>query len=180
MEAIYFPFHTHSDGLAVGILISWVICWKPEWLRKGLWLDVVLGAVFIGGCWLWYFVPLTFLFSLVAITLGALTVLLLRIPERLLFFSKPFYVTSRLSYGVYLIHAGLLLRAMPHLTHLFGVGFRTFLYSYIFCSAVSLALAFVSFSFVELPFLKLRSRFLAKNHVITPTSGEVLTASSAS
>jgi peptidoglycan/LPS O-acetylase OafA/YrhL len=176
MEAIYFPFHTHSDGLALGLLIAWVMTWKPEWLRKSRWLDAVLVAVFLAGCWLWYSIPLAFLFSLVAITHGALTVLLLRIPERWIFLSKGFYVTSRLSYGVYLIHAGLLVRAMPYLTRLFGVGFRSFVLSYVLCSTVSFALAFVSFCLIELPFLKLRTRFLARNRVAAANPGEVLTA----
>jgi len=180
MEAIYFPFHTHSDGLAIGLLISWIMTWKLEWLQKGRWLDVVLVAVFVGGCWLWYSVPLTFLFSLVAITFGALTIVFLRIPERLILFARPFYVTSRLSYGVYLIHAGLLTRAMPHLTRLFGTGFRSFVYSYVFCSTVSFALAFVSFSFIELPFLKLRARYLARKRVAAPKPSEALEALPAS
>jgi peptidoglycan/LPS O-acetylase OafA/YrhL len=176
MEAIYFPFHTHSDGLALGLLIAWIMTWRSEWLGKGRWLDAVLAVAFLGGCWLWYSIPLTFLFSLVAITYGALTVLLLRVPERFMYLSKPFYVTSRLSYGVYLIHAGLLVRAMPYLNRSFGVGFRSFAYSYALCTAVSFALAFVSFSFIELPFLKLRSRFLAKNRVAAASSEEALPA----
>jgi peptidoglycan/LPS O-acetylase OafA/YrhL len=164
-KPVYYAFHTHSDGLAMGLLISWIMTWKPELLRIGRWLDVVLVLVFLSGCWLWYFVPATFLFSLVAITYGALTFLFLRVPVRFIFPSKAFYVASRLSYGVYLIHWGLLVRVMPYHTRLFGEGFRSFLYAFVLWGAVSFALAFVTFCLIELPFLKLRARLLAKNQV---------------
>ena len=66
----------------------------------------VLVLVSIAAFSLWYFASLTFLFSFVAIAYGALTFVLLRVPLPSLFRSRVFYVISRLSYGVYLIHAG--------------------------------------------------------------------------
>jgi peptidoglycan/LPS O-acetylase OafA/YrhL len=179
-KAVYYAFHTHSDGLAMGLLISWIMTWKPELLRLGRWLDVVLVLVFLGGCWFWYSVPLTFLFSLVAITYAALTFLLLRVPARFIFASRAFYAASRLSYGVYLIHSGLLDRVMPYHTRLFGEGFRSFLYAFVLWGAVSFALAFVTFCFIELPFLKLRARFLAKDQVAGSAPGEALIATPSS
>jgi peptidoglycan/LPS O-acetylase OafA/YrhL len=176
--AIYYPFHTHSDGLAVGLLISWMITWKPQPLRIGRWLDVVLALVFLVGFCLWYFAPPTFLFSVVAITYGALMFLLLRIRPPRLFRLNIFHIIARLSFGVYLLHAGLLDRVMPFHTRVFGEGFPSFLCAFILWGSVSLALAFVTFSVIELPFLKLRDRSLAKKPVDIPGRERTVTVTS--
>jgi peptidoglycan/LPS O-acetylase OafA/YrhL len=162
-DSVYYPFQTHSDGLAMGLLISWIMTWKPGLLLTRRWLDGVLVLIFLVGCYLWYSASLTYLFSVVAITYGALTFLLLRVPLGTVFRSRVFYVISRLSYGVYLLHWGLFKRVMPYYTYLFGDGSRSFLFAYVLWGTVSLALAFVTFSVIELPFLKLRDRVLAKN-----------------
>jgi peptidoglycan/LPS O-acetylase OafA/YrhL len=180
--SVYYTFHTHSDGLAMGLLISWIMTWKPELLGIGRWLDVLLGVVFLVGCYLWYSVQLTFLYSLVAVCFGALTFLSLRV--RLPFFlrSNVFYIISRLSFGVYLLHPGVFAHVMSFHTHLFGEGFRSFFFAFLIWGTVSLALAFATFSFIELPFLKMRDRLLAKNRVIDAAHGEAssVTSNSAS
>ncbi len=175
--AIYYPFHTHSDGLAVGLLIAWLLTWKPEVLRMSRWLDAALVLVFLGCFCLWYVVPPTFLFSAVAIAYGALTLFLLRMQQAFFFGARVFYVISRLSYGVYLIHAGVIARVMTYHEHLFGEGFRSFVSAFILWGGVSLALAFLTFSFIELPFLKLRDRLIAKNWFSDSTRDGAFTAS---
>jgi peptidoglycan/LPS O-acetylase OafA/YrhL len=167
-NSIYYAFHTHSDGLAMGLLISWIMTWKPELLLIRRWLDAVLALLFLASFSLWYVASLTFLYSLVALSFGALTFLLLRVPFPFIFRSRVFYAISRLSYGVYLLHAGFLPRVMPYHTHLFGEAFPSFFLAFFVWGTVTLALAFVTFSFIELPFLKLRERFLAKNRTANP------------
>lgn len=159
---VTYPFHTRSDGLAVGLLIAWIMTWKPQLLRAGRWLNAVLVLVFLVGCYLWYSLQPTFLFSVVAICYGALTFLSLRIRLPLVLRSRAFYVISRLSYGVYLIHWGLLKHVMAYHARLWGQGFRAFVSAFVIWGAVSLGLAFVTFSFIELPFLRLRERLLAR------------------
>ena len=176
-DAVYYPFHTHSDGLAMGLLISWIMTWKPELLRIGRWLDVVLGLVFLVGCYFWYSVHLTFLYSTVAISYGALALMFLRIRLPFPLRSKAFYVISRLSFAVYLIHWSLFEYVMPYHTQFFGKGFRSLLCGFVIWGTVSLALAFITFSFIELPFLKLRDRLLAKNSVIKPAPVMAFTTS---
>ena len=166
-HAVNYSFFTHSDGLAMGLLIAWVMHWKPELLKNRRWLDVSLVLVVLGGFSLWYIVPLTFLYSVVALSYGALTFLLLRSRLPFILPSRVFYIISRLSFGVYLIHAGLLDHVMPYHTHFFGEGFRSYLLAFILWGTVSLALAFVSFSLIELPFLRLRDR---KRSVLVPAS----------
>lgn len=178
--AVYYAFQTHTDGLAMGLLISWMMTWKPEIMRVGRWLDGVLVLVSIAAFSLWYFASLTFLFSFVAIAYGALTFVLLRVPLPSLFRSRVFYVISRLSYGVYLIHAGFLPHVMPYHNHLLGEGFPAYAIAFFLWGTVTLALAFVTFSFIELPFLKLRDRVLAKNQVAKRSPSVALTATSPS
>jgi peptidoglycan/LPS O-acetylase OafA/YrhL len=160
--AIYYPFQTHSDGLALGLLISWIMTWKPTLLGIGRWLDAVLLAIAVVGFAMWYIASPTYLFSVVAISYGVLAFLLLRLRQSL-FHSRVFYVISRLSYGVYLFHTGLFNYVMPYHTHWFGEGFRSLFFALILWGSVCLLLTFVTFSLIELPFLELRARLFAKD-----------------
>jgi peptidoglycan/LPS O-acetylase OafA/YrhL len=164
-DAIYFPFQTHSDGLAVGLLLAWVLVWKPQVLRIGRWLDVVLVGLSVGGFCLWYVVSTVWLFSVVALSYGALTLMLIRLIKGSPFGSTVFHVTSRLSYGVYLLHPGVLLHIMAHHEHVFGEGFEAYLAAFVLGGGASLILSFLTFSFVELPILKLRDRLIAKKEL---------------
>jgi peptidoglycan/LPS O-acetylase OafA/YrhL len=178
--SVYYTFHTHSDSLAVGMLISWIMTWKPELFPNNRRMDAVLLLVFLVGFSLWYIVPLTFLYSVVAISYGALTFLLLRVRLPFILRSKAFYIISRLSYGVYLFQGGLLKHVMPYHTHLFGEGFRSYCLAFVLWGAGSLALAFVTFSFIELPFMRLRDRLLAKKRVADVGPRETLACTSPS
>jgi len=151
--AVYYYFHTHSDSLAIGLLISWIMTWKPEVLPKSRLVDAALLLVFLLGFSLWYSSGLTYLYSVVAVSYGAITFLLLRVPLPFLLRSNVFYVISRLSFGIYLLHAGLFKHVMPYHTRLFGHGFLSFFLAFVIWGAGSLALSFVTFSFIELPFL---------------------------
>jgi peptidoglycan/LPS O-acetylase OafA/YrhL len=163
VNAAYYPFHTHSDGLAMGMLIAWILLWHPGVLKIGRWLDFTLAAICILGVCSWYIPSITFQYSLLAMTYAALTLLLLRIQLPSLLRSKVFYATSRLSYSVYLIHWGLLRRFVPsYQVPIFGSGNKSFLLALVIWSIVSFGLAFLSFSLIELPFLKLRERVLAR------------------
>jgi len=162
-DAVYYFFWTHSDGLAIGVLISWILVWKPNLLPKSRLVDAALLLVFLFGFRLWYTVGLTRLYSVVAISYGALTVLLLRIQLPFPLRANTFYIISRLSYGVYLPHPGLFKHVMAYHVQLFGNGYVSYLLAFALWGTIALALAFVTFSLVELPFLKLRDRLLASS-----------------
>jgi peptidoglycan/LPS O-acetylase OafA/YrhL len=170
-STIYHSFYTHSDGLAIGLLISWITTWKPEPLRNWRWVDPALVAVFFVGFSLWDSVSLTFLYSVVALTYGALTLVLLPVRLPFIFPFNVFYIISRLSFGVYLLQFGVLEHVMRYHTQLFGKGFHSFLYAFVLYGTVCLALAFVSFSFIELPFLRLRDRLLRSRPTPPVTAG---------
>lgn len=162
VDVAYYPFHTHSDGLAVGLLLAWILLWHPGVLKIGRWLDFTLAVICVVGLCCWYIQSITFQYSFMAMTYAALTLLLLRIQLPSFLRSKVFYATSRLSYSLYLIHWGLLRRFVPsHQVPIFGSGNKSFLLALVTWGIVSLGLAFLSFSLIELPFLKLRERVLA-------------------
>lgn len=72
-----------------------------------------------------------------------------------------FYLISRLSYGVYLNHLLVLRWALPAMQKVFGYGSVGFLLCGIACLLLSLLIAALTFAAIELPFLKLRSKWLA-------------------
>ena len=162
LDAVYYFFHTHSDSLAIGVLISWILIWTPNLLPKSRLVDAALLLVFLFGFGLWYHTGLTPLYSIVAISYGTLTLLLLRIQLPSPLRSKVFYIVSRLSFGVYLLHPGLLKHVMPYYVRLFGNGFVSYISAFVLWGTATLVLAFVTFSLVELPFLKLRDRLLIR------------------
>jgi peptidoglycan/LPS O-acetylase OafA/YrhL len=163
VNATYYPSYSHADGLAMGLFIAWLLLWHPEILRIGRWLDFTLAALFIVGICSWYIQSIAFQYSFLTVTWAALTLLLLRIQLPSVLRSKVFYATSRLSYSFYLIHWGLLRRFVPpYHVAVFGSGNKSFLLALVIWGIISLGLAFLSFSWIELPFLKLRERVLAK------------------
>ncbi len=176
VDAVYYYFHTHSDSLAIGVLISWVLIWTPNLVPKSRYVDAVFLLVFLFGFSLWYSAGLTRLYTIVAISYGALTFLLLRIQLPSPLRSKAFYIVSRLSFGVYLLHPGVFKHVMPYHVRLFGNGYVSFLLAFVLWGAATLALAFVTFSIIELPFLKLRDRLLTRKTVsvrlTTPPTGQ--------
>ena len=94
---------------------------------------------------------------------GSVTLVLLQVNSLPACFDwQGFYVVSRLSYGVYLNHFEVLPRVIPRLQRYVGAGTGSMVFCWFAALAVSLLLAFVTFAAIELPFLRLRDRWLAK------------------
>jgi peptidoglycan/LPS O-acetylase OafA/YrhL len=102
-------------------------------------------------------------FTALALIFGAATLLglgLERTPKLLDW--HGFYIVSRLSYGMYLNHFGLLERASALL-----LGWRVkggeggFWILYLVNLIASMAIAFATFQLIEWPFLQIRARWLA-------------------
>ena len=89
-----------------------------------------------------------------------------------------FYIVSRLSYGMYLNHFGLLERASALL-----LGWRVkggepaFWILYLVNLMASMAIAFVTFQLIEWPFLQIRARWLASKKQPQMEAAEPATAS---
>jgi peptidoglycan/LPS O-acetylase OafA/YrhL len=168
---IYSPLHTHSDGLAAGVIVAWIGVTKPAKMKAGLRSNVTLlvSIVFVAFVLRNYMSRNLFAFSALALMYGGLTFVLLRTRQPVRLINWPgFYVLSRLSYGIYLNHFGVLEHVVFPSQQLAGRG----AIGYVVCWCVTLTitsiLAFLTFAFIELPFLNLRNRWTVPS-ALAPT-----------
>lgn len=166
VRLIQLPFHTHADGLLAGLLLSWVSILKPDhlrplpFLRNLIWpmILVVMGFLLRSFDRLFGFTALALIFS------GA-TLFVLRDRSALqkLFNKHIFYLTSRLSYGMYLNHFPLLSFLVPVLVaaRISNRTYVNFFIGYPLMVLASMVVAAATFILIESPFLQLRERWLA-------------------
>jgi len=76
---------------------------------------------------------------------------------------QGFYVLSRLSYGIYLNHFGLTRGFGDLLSQWLGSSPLGLIFSYLALLAMCMTTSFISFAWIELPFLRLRHRLLEGN-----------------
>jgi peptidoglycan/LPS O-acetylase OafA/YrhL len=165
---IHRPIHTHADGLLMGLLLAnFAADGKgPDPRSNAPTWALVTSAVLFASTYV--IQRQVLLFSGAALFFGCLTWFLLARPQlsSKLFGFRPFYLVSRLSYGMYLNHLLLLkgvlavglalpLASLSPSLHSAGVALTL--------TAVSLAVACVSYCLIEHPFLRLRDRLLSKS-----------------
>jgi peptidoglycan/LPS O-acetylase OafA/YrhL len=165
---IQLPFHTHADGLVVGLLISWLSILRPQFLEPlPVRRNVILPATLsVAGVVLRDASPHLFGFSGLALIFGSMALFVLRDRSLLsrLASGRIFYVTSRLSYGMYLNHFPILAVGVP----LFVAGttsfrpYSSFFVGYPLAVVASMIVAAFTFVVIESPFLQLRDRWLAR------------------
>ncbi len=178
-QKLYYPIATHADGLAIGLLLAWFGVFYPALIQSSrLRLWTCFGMVVV-GIGLYAANRLLFSFTTLALVFGAAALwgIGLKKTPKLLDW-HGFYLCSRLSYGMYLNHFGLL----PRLYSVFG-GLRTkggevaFWLLYVVCVLISMGVAFVTFQLIEWPFLQIRARWLeSQKPVQTKAASEVATA----
>lgn len=162
-DMMYYPIHTHADGLAAGVLIAWVQTFHPNILGSTT-RNVILGlSSMCFGVALYVVNRDVFSFSSLAFIFGGMAILAIGIavpwPR---FIVLTFYLISRLSYGIYLNHFGLLPWLMKALARWQGGSAPIFLFSYLLSFTACLAFAFLTFLLIEHPFLVLRERWLKR------------------
>jgi peptidoglycan/LPS O-acetylase OafA/YrhL len=171
------PFHTHADGLLLGLVLAWLSVTIPTMtatrpLAANLPLTVTLA---VAGVVLRQIDKDAFAFTGLALLYGAMTLFILRddgATTRWTSF-RGFHVISRLSYGMYLNHFLVLSRLpgwfgdRPMLNAAgrsvgYAQAFSTAQFVPLFVGTIasSAAIAFVSFCLVERPFLLLRESWL--------------------
>jgi peptidoglycan/LPS O-acetylase OafA/YrhL len=167
-DKVLLPFHTHADGLLAGVLVAWLSVGAPETLApRPFFRNLLLPAILVlSGLMLHRLNRELFAFSALALIFSAAVVFALR--DRSLFSRvarvRGFYVVSRLSYGMYLNHFGIMLFAAPIFVAMrasIGV-YPAFFFGYILTSLASVLVAACTFLVVESPFLQLRERWLAR------------------
>lgn len=160
---MYYKFHTHCDGLIIGLIISnlWLTYNKP---RSAFWKAAL---VMVGGFACLVFLRELqheiFIFTGLALFFGSVVWFGLT-TQVTLFRSRIFYWISRLSFGMYLNHAYLISPVLNH--HLLGVQmFRPSsvgaqLVGTLILTGASVIVALATFCLVERPFLSLRRLIL--------------------
>jgi peptidoglycan/LPS O-acetylase OafA/YrhL len=169
---IYTNFHTHCDGLIVGLLLSHLKTFGvPRWagfIDSRITL-IAAFAFFLGLRWLHHEI---FIFSGLAIFFGSLlwqgTILSPRFAR-----SPIFYWVSRLSYGMYLNHEYLLRYALK--LNIFKSPLLAEITAIAVVVIASAALAYVTFRLIEEPFLQIRDTgSLFKNQKLQSSADHAL------
>lgn len=163
----YTPFHTHADGLIVGLLIAWASVFRPELtapMRQPKYLLAPLALVTIGLTLRWADKDL-FAFTALGLIYGGVTLLVLRDDSALTAFTRlrVFHIGSRLSYGIYLNHFVVLAFLMKRNTTppaMFDPTTFGFLESYFVALTLSVLVAIATFVLIESPFLQLRDAWM--------------------
>lgn len=159
-------FHTHTDGLAIGVILAWFAVFCKDWWRSAsgrYWIP----ALGIGlGILEHKLHSLTFSFTSLGLLYGGLVIMGLRAttPNRITAW-RGFHVLSRLSYGSYLNNL-ILLQLIDPFTHNFvaahGSNLLFFAVWFVCFVLLSNLTAFVTYSLIELPFLQIRERWLSR------------------
>lgn len=164
---IYTPFHTHSDGLAAGLILAWMATVVPRTIanpkRRHLSELAMVSAALVVGLGLRDFVSRNaFGYTALALIFGTVTWVCLRWQPGSVVRWRGYYIGSRLSYGMYLNHFYLYPLLVPMMILVWGQSWLGFATALALVTVASLLLSFVTFSLIELPFLNLRSRWLQR------------------
>ena len=171
-QKMYLPIHTHADGLAVGLFLSWISVYYPKRLSSAWFAAASSSAMLVLGLTLYASSRLLFNFTALGLIYGAFVmygISVLPFPSVLRW--RGFYVTSRLSFGLYLNHVGVLSRLHPIL-----IGWRTrggefgFWGCYLLSLAACLLVAALTFQFIEWPFLRIRAIWLDRRKSFAASS----------
>ena len=178
-RTLYFPIHTHADGLAIGLLLAYGAVFRPDLIASKRFRWFASCLLVIGGAGLSLLSRPIFNFTTLALCFGAATLFGLGLQGMSSIWNwRGFYLTSRLSYGIYLNHFWIL-RGSASLAdrwHL-GAGPLGLWICFLPCLVISMAIAAITFQLIEWPFLKLRARWQAstshKKSVLPTTDSAV-------
>jgi peptidoglycan/LPS O-acetylase OafA/YrhL len=173
-KQIYYPTYNRLDGLLAGVSIAALFAFKPsvkEWITKYGNVTLVLGIIVLTGAWFLCedqksFYASIFGFPLVAAGYGLLVVAALS-PNCFLYKydSRVTALIAKLSFGIYLIHKGVVHVIQPLLAKmdLEPKGELMFL----LCLLGTILAALILYKTIEEPFLRLRQRILERRRKVS-------------
>jgi peptidoglycan/LPS O-acetylase OafA/YrhL len=160
---LFYPIHTHSDGLAAGVLIAWLALHRPGFASPlGFVANLRLPAIiFCAGVLLRAVSDVVFSFSAIAAIYSAMIIFALRDGSRVSKFTASviFLVTSRLSFAMYLNHFLVLKHVLPTIAEWTNVGQNSeihFVTCYVLALLISMGIGATTFILIERPFLEIR------------------------
>jgi peptidoglycan/LPS O-acetylase OafA/YrhL len=176
--SIYYPTYSHMDGLVVGVSIAAIFTFYPQqrtWLQKHrYWLlaagvAVLYFAAMVIDANQTSFLSSVFGFPLVAVGFGCVVISALS-PSCFLY-SRSSAVTKMiaiLSYSIYLIHK-IVISALQKAAGVLNINVDGTLMFFL-CILCTLLAAWLLYTVVERPFLRLRERVFAKKAVKSTTT----------
>jgi peptidoglycan/LPS O-acetylase OafA/YrhL len=156
---LYYPIVTHADGLAVGVFIAWFSVFRKDQLRSKVFSAAAVASMLVCGLVLYKASQVVFNFTGLGLIYGSMElygISALPLPRVLRW--RGFYVVSRLSFGLYLNHFGMLALLHLNLAHWSKHSLSNFWAVYLLCLAVCLLVAMVTFLLIEWPFLRIRAQ----------------------
>jgi peptidoglycan/LPS O-acetylase OafA/YrhL len=167
MQDLYFPLHTHSDGLIIGLMIASFVAYQEKVTSRVLpWVSMIAGLILIAAAGALKMEYLNF--SGLALFFGGAVWLSTQRSIKI-FDGHIFYLLSRLSFGMYLNHEYLEYWVASFLTPRLGLlhlgGVLAAFASFLLLTTCSALLSVVTFCLIEHPFLVLRTALLRKNAV---------------
>lgn len=165
-DLIYTPFHTHSDALAIGVIIALMATTWPFLLKTRTIACTLAAAMIVAGVVAHATAYTVLSYTSLALIYGGLVILgLYSTLTNQLTSWRGFHVISRLSFGMYLNHLIIIEAVESHIQSFVtprAVSPVWFGFAFAAVVAASMLAAFVTFALVERPFLALRDRVLAK------------------
>jgi len=170
-QKLYFPIFTHADGLAVGVLLAWIMVFKKDWLRSkvisacGVVAGLACGlAVYRASPVLWNFAALGLIYG----SMELYGISSLPLPSVIRW--RGFHLVSRLLFGLYLNHMIIFGFLNPPLYEWSKRGLFNFWAIYAICLVVSMLVAMSTFLLIEWPFLRIRARWVDRSQRLTSRS----------
>lgn len=168
---LYYEFHTHCDGLIMGLILSSLWLSRRAKTATNIWPSALLVlAAFVSLVFFRWLQHELLVFTGLALFFGSVVWFGLTTGVRW-FDSRLFYWISRLSFGMYLNHAYLLspmlTKVMPHIRIFGAASVPSELLATLLVTLISAAIAFITFCLIEHPFLNLRARKLGSHPVAT-------------
>lgn len=167
LEIVYYPTYNRLDGLLVGVAIAALYNYLPksfEKISKHGNILIFIGIIVLSAAYLFASTEMTFsntIFGFPLISIGFGFIVMGAISSSSFLYrwkSKTSTLIASLSYGIYLIHKGII-----HMTHdvFFNWGIEKesnlmLLFSFLFC----LITAYILYLLIEKPFMKLRKKFI--------------------
>jgi peptidoglycan/LPS O-acetylase OafA/YrhL len=168
-QKLYYPIYTHADGLAVGVFLAWLAVFHKGRLRSRLFSAVAAAAMLCCGLLLYTIRPLLLSFTSLGLIYGAFElygISILPFPRLLRW--RGFYLISRLSFGLYLNHFGMLFLMRRWLSGWPRHGMYRLWVVYFICLAACMLVAGTTFLLIEWPLLQLRARWVDRVRLATP------------
>lgn len=160
-QKLYFPIFTHADGLAVGVFLAWLVTFHKDRLRSKAFAALASSGMLICGAALYGIKPLLLNFTALGLIYGSLELYgISALPLPRVVRWTGFYSISRLSFGLYLNHLGILNVLSNWLLGFSRRGFFALWVTYFVCLGICLLVAMVTFVLIERPFLVIRGRWL--------------------